>query len=73
VASLRQALSARAAYVRSWLDCRAAGTGTDADGDGHPFCFDCNDADPAAYPGAPEICGDGRDQSCDGSDLDGCM
>lgn len=70
--SLRSALRARADYVGSWLECRAAGTGTDADGDGKPFCFECNDGDAAAYPGAPEICGDGRDQSCDGSDLDGC-
>ena len=27
---------------------------------------DCDDADPAAYPGAPEVVGDGVDQSCDG-------
>jgi len=73
VDSLRAALHARGDYVQSWLDCRAAGTGTDADGDGRAFCFDCNDNDPAAYPGAPEICGDGRDQSCDGSDLIACQ
>jgi hypothetical protein len=24
------------------------------------------------YPGAPETCGDGVDQSCDGSDTNGC-
>jgi hypothetical protein len=28
---------------------------------------DCDDGDPASYPGAPELVGDGIDQDCDGS------
>jgi len=30
---------------------------------------DCDDSDPLTYPGAPEIVGDGKDQSCDGGEL----
>ena len=29
---------------------------------------DCDDADAATYPGAPETCGDGVDSDCDGED-----
>lgn len=42
----------------------ATGT-TDADGDGRPAGIDCDDSDPATYPGAPELC-DGVDNDCDG-------
>ena len=45
-------------------------TEVDADGDGYTVTGgDCNDSDASVYPGAPEICGDGIDQDCNGSDL----
>ncbi len=53
---------------------------TDADSDGWCEAEDCDDADPNAFPGAPELC-DGIDNACAGSvppdesdeDADGTM
>ena len=43
---------------------------TDDDGDGYTENQgDCNDSNDSIYPGADEICGDGIDQDCSGSDL----
>jgi len=42
----------------------------DTDGDGYSIPGgDCNDLDPTIHPWADEICGDGIDQDCNGSDL----
>ena len=43
----------------------------DSDGDGWIDVLDCQPADPSAYPGAPEIPGDGIDNDCDGLDAGG--
>jgi len=50
----------------------------DTDGDGWGVGEDCvvedpDDNDPATWPGAPEICGDGIDQSADGVPDEGCI
>jgi len=38
----------------------------DRDGDGFHEGMDCDDTDPATYPGAPEDCCEGIDRNCDG-------
>ena len=43
----------------------------DGDGDGFDDGIDCDDGDPAVYPGAEEIC-NGVDDDCDGTVDEGC-
>jgi hypothetical protein len=40
----------------------------DADGDGYSVISDSNDLDASINPGTEDVCGDGIDQSCSGSD-----
>lgn len=56
----------------------------DSDGDGYTApagvlnpcgsgtANDCNDMDATIYPGAKEVCGDGKDNNCDGKIDEGC-
>jgi len=46
--------------------------GPDGDGDGSPTCIDCDDSDPANFPGNPEVC-DGADNDCTGVADDGLV
>ena len=49
--------------------CRpGASPNYDTDGDGHFDMEDCGPDDPLVFPGAPDLCGDGVDQDCDGQD-----
>lgn len=50
-------------------DCNDGDCLVDIDGDGYyaePCGDDCNDTDATIYSGAGEICGDGKDNDCDG-------
>jgi hypothetical protein len=46
-----------------WSSHACQGVGADGQ------ALDCDDLDAGRYPGAPERCGDGIDQDCDGADL----
>lgn len=51
-------------------DCSQKGPDFDADGDGVPYCFDCNDQDELVSEGAVETLCNGLDDDCNPETLD---
>jgi hypothetical protein len=68
VASLQDMIKNRPVYLQSFVSCEQgnAADATDADGDGVPWCDDCDDANATVHPGGPEICGNHVDDDCNG-------
>ena len=73
VAQARAIVSARADYLRSFVSCEQNGDGADGDGDGARWCDDCDDGDPSVHAGAPEICGNGKDDNCNAGVDEDCL
>ena len=77
---MKVAFSLLLAIFSSLLIASCSATGVleeqevDADNDSFSDKVDCDDTNPDIHPGASEICGDGIDQDCNGSDLEcGCL
>jgi hypothetical protein len=70
----KQEVAARAAYLQTFVDCEhgVPAAATDADSDGFKWCDECDDSNPGAHPGAPEVCGNMLDDNCDGFVDEGC-
>jgi hypothetical protein len=74
VATLRDMVQRRPAYLQSFASCENGDpTQTiDADSDGVPWCDDCDDGNPAVSPQAAEICGNQIDDNCNGVADENC-
>jgi len=74
MAALHDMVSNRPRYLQSFVACEHgnSASATDGDGDGVPWCNDCDDGNPSVHPGAKEMCGNGVDDNCDGVIDEGC-
>ncbi len=68
VASMKDMAQKRPHYLQSFVACEGGdpSQATDGDGDGVPWCNDCDDSNASVSPGAPEICGNHIDDNCNG-------
>jgi hypothetical protein len=72
ITQARAIVETRPAYLRTFVECVKNGSGQDGDGDGFRWCEDCRDDSASVHIGAPEICGNGIDENCNGFADDGC-
>jgi len=65
---MRDMVQRRPAYLQRFVSCENGdpSQSTDADGDGVPWCDDCDDGNAAVSPHAAEICGNQLDDNCNG-------
>jgi hypothetical protein len=68
IAAMKDMAQNRPQYLNGFVACENgdAAHATDQDGDGAAWCNDCDDSNPAAHPGAPEVCGNHIDDNCNG-------
>jgi hypothetical protein len=68
IATLKDMVQQRPVYLQSFTACEAGDPtqATDQDGDGVPWCNDCDDSTASVHPGAAEICGNHVDDNCNG-------
>jgi hypothetical protein len=68
VAAMKDMVQKRPQYLQSFVACEGGdpAQAADQDHDGVPWCNDCDDANPAVFPGAPEVCGNHVDDNCNG-------
>jgi hypothetical protein len=72
VATARDVIGKRPGFLQTFVDCERSGPGgPDHDGDGAPWCADCDDSDPSVHLGAAERC-NGKDDNCNGIIDEGC-
>ncbi len=71
VRETRRFLERRREEVGDLLRCLFDPEGGDPDGDGFSCDEDCDNGDPDTHPHARDLCGDGRDQDCNGRPDDG--
>jgi hypothetical protein len=74
LAGLRDMVKNRPKYLQSFVGCERGdpASATDGDGDGVPWCNDCDDGNPSVHPGAAEVCGNKIDDNCNGIVDEGC-
>ena len=68
VSAMKDMVQNRPQYLQEFVACENGdpAQATDQDGDGVPWCNDCDDSNASVAPTAPEVCGNHIDDNCNG-------